>query len=170
MASCAYCSTTILFGGMKQGDFRFCNAKCAKLGALVSVANQLPRQEVERYMFKVHVGSCPKCKGAGPVDVHTSYLVWSMLVFTSWSSRPAVCCQSCGTKSKIVGAGFSLLVGWWGIPWGLILTPIQIGRNIVGFFRAPDPSKPSLALERILRLHLAESVVLSQQQRESGVT
>lgn len=28
MAKCGYCGTTILFGGKKDGDLRFCNDEC----------------------------------------------------------------------------------------------------------------------------------------------
>ena len=32
MATCASCGTTILFGGKKIGDKRFCDDKCAARG------------------------------------------------------------------------------------------------------------------------------------------
>lgn len=168
MASCAYCNTTILFGGKRRGDLRFCNAECEQRGVLASVANQVPQQVVDRYLAQVHRGNCPICNGNGPIDVHTSYRAWSALVLTSWSSRPSVCCQSCGKKRKIVDAIFSVLLGWWGLPWGLLITPLQVGRNIIGFFRSPDPATPSPALEKILRLQLAASAMQGEQHKEPG--
>ena len=36
------------------------------------------------------------------------------------------------------------------------MTPVQCGRNISGQFRAPDASRPSPRLERMIRLGLAE--------------
>ena len=167
MAACAHCNTTILFGGKKQGALRFCNANCERSGVLATVANQIPKQTVERHLAQVHGGNCPRCHGGGPVDVHVSHRVWSALFFTSWSSRPVVCCQSCGTKRKIGDTVFSLLLGWWGIPWGLLVTPMQVGKNIVGFFRSPNPSAPSPALEKMLRLQLAANVEQGQQQEPS---
>jgi hypothetical protein len=169
MASCAYCNTTILFGGKKQGDLRFCNGECQQRGILASVASQIPKQEVDGYVAKVHRGTCPSCSGTGPIDVHTSYRVYSALIYTSWSSRPAVCCKSCGTKRKLGDTAFSVFLGWWGFPWGLLVTPLQIGRNVVGFFRTPDPSTPSPALEKMLRLNLAAQVLQSQQRKEPGL-
>jgi hypothetical protein len=32
----------------------------------------------------------------------------------------------------------SLLVGWWGIPWGFIYTPLAVGRNIRGGIDVTD--------------------------------
>ncbi len=164
MASCAYCSTTILFGGKRNGDLRFCNDTCEQKGALSLIANQLSPADVASYIGHVHQGSCPKCSGPGPVDVHTSYRVWSALVLTQWSSRPLVSCKRCGTKQKLGDAAFSLFLGWWGFPWGILMTPVQLGRNIVALLKSPDPASPSAALENILRLHLAAQVVERQRQ------
>lgn len=165
MAACAYCNTTILFGGTRRGDLRFCNAKCEAQGALANVASQLPRPEVERYTARVHGGNCPNCGGAGPVDVHTSYRVWSALALTSWSSRPVISCRRCGTKRQLGDALFSLLLGWWGFPWGVLMTPVQLGRNLLAVLHGPDPSQPSPALEKLLRLKLAAAVT---SRRDAG--
>lgn len=163
MARCAYCDTTILFGGKRQREQRFCNDKCATNGALAAAAASFSDQDVAHHVTMVHRGNCPRCDGQGPVDVHTSHRVWSALLMTQWSSRPAVCCQRCGTKRKLGDAAFSLVLGWWGFPWGLVMTPVQLGRNLVGAFRAPDPAQPSALLEKHLRLQLAHQVVARQQ-------
>jgi hypothetical protein len=164
MASCAYCNTTIIFGGTRSGDLRFCNDTCAQRGALASIADQLPQADVADFIGRVHQGNCPECSGPGPVDVHTSYRVWSALVLTQWSSRPLVSCKSCGTKQKLGDTAFSLFLGWWGFPWGILMTPVQLGKNIFALMKAPDPSSPSPALEKILRIHLAAQVVSRQRQ------
>ncbi len=169
MASCAYCNSTILFGGRRQGELRFCNAKCEQKGVLAVVASQLPAAEVQRYVRQVHGGTCPNCSGPGPVDVHTSYRVWSAVFVTSWASRPAVSCRLCGTKKRLGDTLFSLVLGWWGLPWGVLVTPMQLGRNLYAFARPPDPLVPSPALEKILRLHLACQLAANDARREPGV-
>lgn len=158
MASCAYCNTTILFGGRGNGGLRFCNATCEQKDALAAVASQLPASDVAAYIAQVHRGNCPKCSGPGPVDVHTSYRVWSALILTSWASRPLLGCRKCGMKQKLGDTAFSAILGWWGLPWGIIMTPVQIVRNLFSLAAPPDPSAPSPALEKILRLHLAEQL------------
>ena len=45
---------------------------------------------------------------------------------------PQISCRRCGLKSQAAGAAFPLVLGWWGFPWGLVVTPVQIGRNIGG--------------------------------------
>ena len=158
MATCDACGTTILFGGVKSADLRFCNAKCQAKGALLSLARQLPPDLIKQQTSSVYHGSCPKCHGPGPVDVHTSYLVWSALVVTSWKNTPQVSCKSCGVKSQLGNAAASLLVGWWGFPWGLVMTPVQIVRNVVGAMRHGSADGPSPNLERVVSMTIAAQV------------
>jgi hypothetical protein len=62
---------------------------------------------------------------------------------------------------------FSAVCGWWGLPWGLILTPIQIGRNVFGLFTKPNPAQPSAQLEALLRNELAEKVIAERKKRKT---
>jgi hypothetical protein len=163
MASCAYCGTTILFGGVRDGDRRFCNAKCQAGGALVELSRQLTDSSVQQAVWEVHQGACPKCDGPGPVDVHTSYRVWSAILLTQWSNQPQVSCRKCGIKAQLGNTLFSAVLGWWGFPWGLILTPVQIGRNVWGMISPPDTATPSAKLDNQVRLGLAARV--AQQHR-----
>ncbi len=158
MAKCGYCGTTILFGGSRDGNLRYCNDRCMTQGRLAVYSQAIPEDYVQKYVWEVHQGSCPKCRGNGPVDVHTSYKVWSALLLTSWSSEPQVSCRACGVKSQVGNLFFSLLAGWWGFPWGLIMTPIQVCRNLFAIFRTRDPIHPSPELANILRISLAAQV------------
>lgn len=154
MAACDACGTTILFGGVRDGDQRYCNANCARRGAEMLGADRVPESAVERQAREIHQGNCPKCGGPGPVDVHKSHSVYSFLVMTRWATKPQVCCRGCGRKSQVVGAVSSLALGWWGFPWGLLLTPVQVGKNVGGILgmSGPDPSTPSADLRKIVRL------------------
>lgn len=167
MARCDYCGTTIIFGGVTDNDLRFCNDKCHQEGFLLSVADQVPDDVMLQQVANVHQGHCPKCRGPGPVDVHTSYLVWSAFVITSWQSRPQVCCSACGIKSKLGGALLSAVFGWWGFPWGIIATPIQVTRNVIGLFSAPDPTTPSAQLENMIKINLAAHLVEASRRQQS---
>lgn len=157
MASCDFCGTGILFGGIKQGDLRFCSPKCAQNSGWVRQSVMLPEAEVERRAREIHQGRCPKRGGPGPVDIHTSHRVYSALAWTSWSSHPELCCRACGRKKQIKHGAFSFLLGWWGFPFGLVITPVQVGRNLAGIIGlgVPDPASPSPALKRVVRRMLA---------------
>lgn len=166
MAKCGYCDTTILFGGVQDGEFRFCNQQCHEKGFLLTIADQVPDEIMEEHLKQVHDGKCPKCGGSGPIDVHTSYTVWSALLMTSWKSRPEVYCNGCGVKAKLGATAISGLFGWWGFPWGIIMTPIQIIRNLAGLVTSPDPLTPSAQLENIVRLNLAAHLVADNRAQQ----
>ena len=155
MASCAYCDSFILFGGVKDGEQRFCSAKCAAKGQVLRVASALPADQVDQQVRAIHAGNCPKCGGSGPVDVHTSHRAMSALVVTQWSSHPLVSCVSCGTKAQLRDSAITLFLGWWGLPWGLVMTPVQLGKNFYGMFKKPDPREPTVALRHVVSSNMA---------------
>lgn len=167
MAKCDYCGTTILFGGVKDNDLRFCNKECYQKGHVLVLSRAIPIDVVENQVRQIHRGPCPNCQGSGPVDVHTSHRIYSALVYSSWSSIPKVCCRSCGIKSQIGNTIFSLVLGWWGFPWGFIMTPVQIGKNVIGLVKGPDESKPSGKLMNLVRVSIA-SQMLKDQKTEKG--
>ena len=80
---------------------------------------------------------------------------------------PKVCCRSCGIKSQIGNTIFSLVLGWWGFPWGFIMTPVQIGRNIIGIVKGPDDSKPSDKLENLVRISIASQMMQEQKAQRA---
>jgi hypothetical protein len=159
MAACGSCGTTVLFGGATIGQTRYCNAKCAQRGQILAYSQQLAPDVVHDSVSRVHRGACPRCQGPGPVDVHTSYRVWSALVVTQWQSLTHVACRSCGRKSQIGDGLLSLLLGWWGFPWGLVMTPVQIARNIAGLMKSPSENGPSPKLETAVRVALASNAM-----------
>ena len=164
MKNCDYCGTLILFGGQRLGNLRFCNEECLRGGSLLVASQQIPDRVIYEYMHEVHRGNCPHCGRRGPIDVHTSYRVWSALVWTQWSSRPQVSCKSCSVKRQLQDSAFCLCLGWWGIPWGFIFTPLQLWRNLAGLLGGPNPLTPSPLLDRFVRLHLAQ-----QLPQDSGI-
>ena len=159
MAACNACGTTILFGGTTFGEARYCNGRCAQRGQLLSISRQIAPDVVVDSVSRVFRGVCPKCQGPGPIDVHTSYRIWSMVLLTKWQSSPQISCRSCGVKAQMGDALFSLVLGWWGFPWGLIMTPVQIVRNVAGAMKNESETGPSAKLENAVRISLAASAV-----------
>lgn len=162
MAKCGYCGSTILMGGVSAGANRYCNKKCATNAYVLSVAQQVPQQVVDRQVEEVFRGNCPKCRSLGPIDVHKVHRVWSALVLTRWTTQSQVSCRSCATKSQAGAILFSGVLGWWGIPWGLILTPVQIARNIAGMCSG-SPSTPSADLRRLVLVNIAAQSMQKNQ-------
>ena len=163
MASCSYCDSFMLFGGKKDQTGRYCSQRCQQAGNLLAISHHVPQAQIERLVSEIHQGNCPRCGGRGPVDAHNAHQVWSALLLTSWSSKPALSCKSCGVKRQIGATVFSGLFGWWGFPWGIVMTPVQVIRNIVEMIGGPQPNQPSALLEKIARLQAGANIV--QQSR-----
>jgi hypothetical protein len=162
MSKCANCGAVILFGGVRDGTFRFCKKKCHEACAALRVINALPQEMIDEHLLNVHSGPCPRCKGQGPVDVHTGHRAMSFLVLTTMNSVPIVACRSCGIKHQAGSMTMTFFLGWWGFPYGLIFTPIQLIRNITGMLSGPDPNLPSRELEQIVRLQIGNEIAQSK--------
>jgi len=159
MAKCAYCNTGILFGGVKDGEARYCNEQCHATGYFVSLADQVDPATVNQLAREVQSGPCPRCKVVGsPVDVYKDYRIWSLLILTSWSSRPAISCKSCATKRQIGSIFYCAFLGWWGFPWGFLGTPIQIFRNLTAMLSGPKSGQPSPLLMNHLKVNMGQQI------------
>ncbi len=164
MSKCAACGRTILFGGVKDGANRFCNATCQRNAALHQAAAQVPAEQISQQVRTIHSGRCPKCHGPGPVDVHESYRVWSAVLVTQYRTNQTIACRRCGTRARLGDLAISTVAGWWGFPFGLIMTPVQIVRNLVSMAKTPDPRQPSPRLEEVVQLQLAAEAIGHRQQ------
>lgn len=158
MATCDYCDSWILFGGKKHKGRTFCNDDCLASGKLIIAGDKLPGHAVDARVHEIHQGECPECESSGPIDVHMAHSVWSLLYITSWKSTPNLCCRSCGRGKQFKALVGASMFGWWGFPWGLLMTPIQIGKNISGMLGGPNPDVPSEPLESMVRIELAARV------------
>jgi hypothetical protein len=166
MGRCDHCRTIILFGGVSAEGMRFCSQSCAQKAHLAIVGQTLPQRDVRKHVWDVYKGQCPECGRAGPTDIRVSHRVFSVVVFTRWSSHPVLACRGCGIRQQLLGLVVSLLFGWWGFPWGLLMTPVQILRNLIGLLSADDGT-PSDALERVVRVRLAAQLSAPEPEQPS---
>ncbi len=168
MASCSYCNSFILFGGRTDATGRYCNERCQQAGNLLAVSQQVSPQEMAALIREVHEGKCPRCGRPGPVDMHKAHRVWSAMVVTSWSSSPELSCKSCATKRQLGGILFSAILGWWGFPWGLVMTPIQIVKNIGEMVGGPKAGQPSALLQKFVRLQVGAALLHRPRPQPNG--
>jgi len=159
MAVCRYCSTTILFGGLTVGDHVYCDERCQESARLLQLSGKIYPDQVQKKAAELHRRNCPQCGGPGPTDVHRAHRIRSALFRSKWDSTPLLCCRRCARKAQWRGLGTSMLLGWWNIPWGVLMTPVQIFRNLKGLFAGPSPKRPSIELEKLARVGLASRVV-----------
>jgi hypothetical protein len=163
MATCACCGSTVFFG-KTVGAEKYCNDKCVSTGPILTVAKTIPEHLVKSEADKIFKSSCPSCNKAGPTDVHHSHTIWSAILLTSWSSKVQFSCKSCGVKKQALAALQSFLLGWWGIPWGILGTPFTVIRNIYGMSTKIGATEPSKDLLNQTRTILAlQSIEQSRQ-------
>ncbi len=165
MGTCASCRSFILFGGKTEGKQRYCSDKCLQQARVVAAAAEIPAAVVQQQVKAVHQGLCPKCGSTGPIDVHVGHRVGSAIVVTTWSRRPQISCRSCGIKHQLGDMVFSLVLGWWGFPWGILMTPVQIVKNIIAIAKPPAPEHPSMELEVLVRANLGAQMVANRGQQ-----
>ncbi len=158
MGRCASCRKLIVLGGKKQGNLRFCSDDCHQQGFLIPLAQQGAPETVAEQVQAVHQQACPMCGGPGPVDIYTSHSVVSILIVTSWKSTPQLSCVSCGTTAIWKGIAVSAFLGWWGFPFGLIITPLQLLKGARALSNRPEPGQPSVALQDVVRSHIGSSL------------
>ncbi len=164
MTRCDHCGRMILYGGISPGpNHNFCDVLCHQNAYLLSVAYGLPESEVREAVARRHSGPCPCCGGPGPVDVHLSQYVWSAVILTTTEKNPITSCRRCGRRRQVEDLLRSLLFGWWGFPWGLVLTPVQLLRNAAAILTSPDPLTPSRHLEGEVGLEIARNRITSAQ-------
>ncbi|MDG3004217.1 hypothetical protein [Paludisphaera mucosa] len=157
MASCDHCGSTILFGGVQQGFRRFCGEDCAHEAYWGPKLQAIPETEIDERLSREHQGACPKCGGPGPVDIHASHWIYSAVLFSRYGSRSELCCRSCARRNQAKDGAFSLVLGWWGFPFGIMITPAQLLRNFGGLtgLSGPKPDRPSPELRKLIAVRMA---------------
>lgn len=153
---CDFCNSSAKHSAVLNEGQRFCSNSCLQNARLLEVSEDIPKETILHHASKIKEGVCPLCQqSSSKTEVRRYYRVWSAVVLTEWAERSHICCHSCGWKTNLESIIFCMLFGWWGIPWGLIITPGQIISNIAEMFRAKAESSPSEELLRAARLELA---------------
>lgn len=161
---CDRCGYWIPLSGVRQDGFHYCCDECARYGPLIPRSRQVPAAEVRLEALKILSGRCGMCGGPGPVEVRRSYRIWSFVVLSHFSTRLQISCRLCGIKAQLRGIGFSMLLGWWSLPIGVVMTPVQIGRNLWAMVVAPDGQEPTPALLQQASLVVAEKELVVEQR------
>lgn len=58
----------------------------------------------------------------------------------------------------------SFLLGWWGIPFGILMTPIQLLRNGYAMLFPPSTAEPSEAFQRVVVERFLRQAIENQAQ------
>ncbi len=153
--SCPTCGKFVIFGGVKEGKQRYCSKACFDADIIPREAKLVPALLAEKFAKEIARGPCPKCRSEVPVEIHESHSVYSIILVTKWQTKRHLLCKSCAKKQQMVDFAGSFIAGWWGFPFGLIVTPGILVMNIVSMNKNPGADGPTEALKERARLILA---------------
>ena len=93
--------------------------------------NAVDDTQLHNYLSLIRGQACPTCGDSSEqLNAALSYTVISVLVFTHYKKAFSIGCPACLRKANQTATLKTSLLGWWGIPWGLIRTPQALVKNI----------------------------------------
>jgi hypothetical protein len=142
---------------MKAGSYLFCSGICHDNGRVLEVLDNVPPSDVMEYVANARRAPCATCGNAGPIDVWSSFRARSVVFYTSWSTVKKLECRSCARKRQWGDLSYSLVAGWWGVPWGIFVTPVQVIRNIIALLQG-NRTEPSRRFQQVIKIDLARKL------------
>lgn len=122
---------------------------------LDAISADISQDEVVRHAMAIKHGPFPMCCMQGhAVGIRTSCWIGSAIVLTNRRMRRDLAGRECGARRTRRAMAFGMVLGWWGVPFGLILTPWYAGRNAMALAGYPDPPHPSQPLLALAKAHL----------------
>lgn len=87
-------------------------------------------EELSAYSNLLRDLACPFCKSnSDKLNGTKTHKVKSFIIFTSADIETIVACPNCLSKKNNNAIISTALLGWWGIPWGIIKTPKYLFSN-----------------------------------------
>ncbi|ESU20481.1 hypothetical protein FEDK69T_30050 [Flavobacterium enshiense DK69] len=88
-------------------------------------------EEINELSQKLRSLPCPLCGSkTAKLNGTIMHTVKSFIVFSSFRKEPIIACPDCLDKKNEESIASTALLGWWGIPGGILQTPIYIYNNI----------------------------------------
>ncbi len=87
-------------------------------------------EEIDAYCALVRKLNCPQCGGSiTPLNAALISSTISILIVTIQNKKLKVACPDCLDKANGKAITTTLLLGWWGFPWGPIRAIQSLGHN-----------------------------------------
>jgi hypothetical protein len=88
-------------------------------------------EEIDDYCDIIRSLDCPVCyKRNEKLNAVKTAEVMSFLVLTQYTKEVRIGCEDCLDKGINKSLGKTILLGWWGVPWGIIRTIEAISINL----------------------------------------
>ena len=93
--------------------------------------NDVDDNQLNNYLTLVRNQPCPTCGDQSQqLNAVLSTTVISAIIFTHYKKAFSIGCPTCLKKANQKAILKTALLGWWGIPWGLVRTPQSLVKNI----------------------------------------
>ena len=87
--------------------------------------------EITELSKKIQNLPCPICGNkASKLNGTIMHTAKSFILFSTFRKEPIIGCPDCLDKKNQESINSTALLGWWGIPWGILKTPFYIYNNI----------------------------------------
>lgn len=113
------------------------------LNGLIAQNEQHYIEDIYHYAELLRNCPCPICNNTRDKLNGTIYhSIKSIIVMSITETRWIIACPDCLDKQNRKAIVSCSLLGWWGIPWGILKTPVYIYRNlkVKGENRVSDPN------------------------------
>lgn len=118
------------------------------LNSLIAQNEQHSIEDIYHYAELLRNCPCPICNNTRDKLNGTIYhSIKSIIVMSITETRWVIACPDCLDKQNRKAIVSCSLLGWWGIPWGILKTPVYIYRNlkVKGENRISDPNGPLIS-------------------------
>lgn len=94
------------------------------VAAIEAQTKEMTDSERKAFEFKIVNLPCPEC-GNNDSELEGSLIrtVMSFIVLTTYKKEHVISCTNCKKRLKKSALTKTVLLGWWGIPWGIFRTP-----------------------------------------------
>ena len=84
---------------------------------------KVSKEELDKYNLLIQTQACPECQSkTKKLNAIILTEVISMILLTRTTKHFKIACPDCLTVFRKKSDNKTLLLGWWGIPWGIIKT------------------------------------------------
>ena len=88
-------------------------------------------EEIKELSQKLRTLPCPLCGSkTAKLNGTVMHTAKSFILFSTFRKEPIIGCPDCLDKKNQDSITSTALLGWWGIPWGILKTPFYIYNNI----------------------------------------
>jgi hypothetical protein len=97
--------------------------------------------EFETYVDLIRSQPCPVCgSSTQPLNAVIIGTVKSFILLTQYKKKLMIACPTCLQQANQKGTTTTALLGWWGLPWGIIRTTQTLIKNMKTAKQIADPA------------------------------